>query len=66
MRELILWNSDPDDNVRNFEITLNLEEKSLGIYLDDSWYDGLDKKTTLALHGLAGINKLRIYEYLKE
>jgi len=65
-RMLILWNSDPDENVRNFEITLNLETRSLGIKLDDDWNTGLDNKTTLALYGLAGIRNLSTYEYSVE
>ncbi|MBM3454469.1 MAG: hypothetical protein FJX80_04895 [Bacteroidetes bacterium] len=65
-QELIVWNSDPVDKVRDFEITLDLEERSLGIYFDDTLNDGLDKKTTLALHGIAGIRKLRTYEYSVE
>ena len=59
----VLWNADPDDNVRNFGVRLDLEERSLGILLDDNMLCGLDQKTRLALYGLAGIHKLSTFEY---
>ena len=62
-RGSILWSRDPDDNVRDYEVSLDLEERSLGILLDDHMLCGLDQKTRLALYGLAGIHKLNHYEY---